>query len=104
MFKSISLFATGGGVCILLLLCLGICYSENAQSVQSALTTQDKQRLVELLKNRDFDSLQTAFYVSRGLKALGDTNTVSIIIYLIHEQLANNTVRVCIFIGQEEGL
>ena len=73
---SITLFVTADSFFILLLL-FGFCHSASVPSVQGVLTTQDKDRLVQLLKNKEIDSLEAAFYVSQGLGILGDASTVS---------------------------
>lgn len=45
--------------------------SESTPSLTGALTEADKNTLVKLFQNTNIDNLETAFYVARGLTALG---------------------------------
>ena len=69
----------------MLVVLIGCSLAENTPSLIGVLTAQDRGRLRNVFQNAQIDSLETAFYVSRGLATLGETddvsNNVGVVIY-----------------------
>ena len=75
--SSIYLTFAGSFTFLVLLAAIYSVSTENAPSLEGVLTTQDKQRLLQLFQSARLDNLETIFYVSKGLEMLGDTGKVT---------------------------
>ena len=74
------------GPVVVLLLLVGYASAEVAPSLGDVITSRDQTRLRELFRKTPIDSLTMAYYVSNGLRILGEQDNVWIR-YLVYMYL-----------------
>ena len=74
------------GPVVVLLLLVGYASAEIAPSLGDVITSRDQTRLRELFRKTPIDSLTMAYYVSNGLRILGEQDNVWIR-YLVYMYL-----------------